>query len=290
MMNARLVREVAAARLIAGSEKRVTVEKLREQLLDVGEEGVWPEQIHRWASERGYRASVGAAGEWGELLEVRLRDRRLRAEEAQEVEAAAEPEGREAAEPEGREAAEPEGREAAEPEGREAAEPAEREEDWGQYATDPLLRSLKQQLSVQLRSELQESLPAYMVPSVLVVLDELPLTANGKVDRRGLPEPEQRPEVGEYVAPRTPMEEAVAQIWAEVLKLQRVGVHDNFFELGGHSLLATRAVARTRDVLAVDVPLRVLFERPTVEQVVQFIVSDTMSMGELDSIDDLIRT
>ncbi|HID62186.1 MAG TPA: non-ribosomal peptide synthetase, partial [Anaerolineae bacterium] len=109
-------------------------------------------------------------------------------------------------------------------------------------------------------------LPDYMVPSAFVTLDALPLTPTGKVDRRALPAPDgTRPEVENvYVAPRTPEEEIVAGIWAQILGLERVGIHDNFFELGGHSLLATRLASRLRDALQVEVPLRALFETPTV--------------------------
>jgi acyl carrier protein len=104
-----------------------------------------------------------------------------------------------------------------------------------------------------------------MVPSAFVVLEALPLTPNGKVDRKALPAPEDDAVVsGEYVAPRTPTEEVLAGIWRELLKLERVGVHDNFFELGGHSLLAMRVIARIREELAVDLPLRAVFETPSV--------------------------
>ena len=99
----------------------------------------------------------------------------------------------------------------------------------------------------ELRAHLKRSLPDYMVPSAFVVLEALPLTPNGKIDRRALPAPEADAVVrGEYVAPRTPVEEMLAGIWAEVLKLERVGVQDNFFELGGHSLLAIRVMERMR--------------------------------------------
>ncbi|MBA3712218.1 MAG: amino acid adenylation domain-containing protein [Pyrinomonadaceae bacterium] len=117
----------------------------------------------------------------------------------------------------------------------------------------------------ELRSFLKEKLPEYMVPSAYVVLDEIPLTPNGKVDRRGLPAPDEaRPALeGMYVAPRTAVEAAVTEIWAEVLKVEQVGIHDNFFELGGHSLLATLVISRVRKSLQVELPLRSLFESPT---------------------------
>ena len=120
--------------------------------------------------------------------------------------------------------------------------------------------------AAQLRSHLLEQLPVVMVPSAFVFLDSLPLTSNGKVDRKALPAPDPgRPESGQvYVAPRTPVEEMTAEIWAKVLKLDTFGVHDHFFDLGGHSLLATQAVSRLREAFGVDLPLRFLFDAPTV--------------------------
>jgi amino acid adenylation domain-containing protein len=111
-----------------------------------------------------------------------------------------------------------------------------------------------------LRAHLKQSLPDYMIPQAIVGLEALPLTPNGKIDRKALPVPEGRPEGLDYVAPRTPVEETLAGIWAEVLKIDRVGVHDNFFELGGHSLLATQVMARARDLFEVDLTVRALFE------------------------------
>jgi acyl carrier protein len=117
-----------------------------------------------------------------------------------------------------------------------------------------------------LRNFLANRLPAYMIPSAFVLLDRLPLTASGKLDRNALPAPDQsRPELDNFfVAPRTPAEQSMAGIWAEVLKLDKIGIHDNFFELGGHSLLATQLVSRLRDAFRVNLPLRSLFENPTV--------------------------
>jgi acyl-coenzyme A synthetase/AMP-(fatty) acid ligase/acyl carrier protein len=118
----------------------------------------------------------------------------------------------------------------------------------------------------ELRGFLRQVLPEHMVPAVFVPLAALPLTPNGKVDRRALPSPDgagagRR----EYVAPRSLTEELLAGIWAEVLKVERVGVHDSFFDLGGHSLLAAQVVSRVREAADLDLPLRALFQHPTLE-------------------------
>ncbi|MEH2234834.1 amino acid adenylation domain-containing protein [Nostoc sp.] len=118
----------------------------------------------------------------------------------------------------------------------------------------------------QLRTFLQDQLPDYMIPSAFVQMESFPLTSNGKVNRRILPEPTtSRPELAQtFVAPRTPTEEILAGIWRDVLGLEQVGIYDNFFNLGGHSLLATQVISLTRKAFKVELPLRSLFESPAI--------------------------
>ncbi len=120
--------------------------------------------------------------------------------------------------------------------------------------------------SGQIREYLEGRLPEFMLPGALTVLESLPLTANGKIDRRALPDSLYQSPRERYVAPRSPLEEVLAGIWAQVLQLGRIGVEDNFFHLGGHSLLATQVAYRIRRALRIDVPLRLLFEAPTVAE------------------------
>jgi acyl-coenzyme A synthetase/AMP-(fatty) acid ligase/acyl carrier protein len=140
-----------------------------------------------------------------------------------------------------------------------------------------------------LRSYLAEHLPAALVPSAFVFLDTLPLTANGKLDHRALPDPDPA-EAGtdsERAAPRTPLEEALAELWSEVLGVPRVGIHDDFFNLGGHSLLATRVIARLRTALGIELPLRTLFEVPTVSGLAGAIAERlVVARGEVEATSD----
>jgi acyl carrier protein len=115
----------------------------------------------------------------------------------------------------------------------------------------------------RLRARLKEQLPDYMVPSAIVLVPKIPLTPNGKVDRQALPEPEDV-KAKIYAAPTTPTEEAVAKIWNEVLRRDQISRDENFFDLGGHSLLATQVVSRIREQFRIELPIRALFESPTI--------------------------
>jgi hypothetical protein len=121
----------------------------------------------------------------------------------------------------------------------------------------------------EVRGALFEKLPAYMVPTSFVMLDQLPLTPSGKLDRRALPAPEYSgiESEREYVAPRTEVEELLAAIWTRLLKVERVGVNDNFFELGGHSVLVTRMISEVNSNFQVDISLRVVFETPIMSSI-----------------------
>jgi thioesterase domain-containing protein/acyl carrier protein len=128
--------------------------------------------------------------------------------------------------------------------------------------------------AAEVREHARALLPDYMVPTAWVFLDRLPLTPNGKVDRRALPAPEGGARTEEYVAPRTPVEEALTAIWADVLGVERLGVRDNFFELGGHSLLAVRLMSRIERQTGRRLPLHLLFRDSTVETLARHLDED----------------
>jgi amino acid adenylation domain-containing protein len=140
----------------------------------------------------------------------------------------------------------------------------------------------------ELRNFLGQLLPDYMIPSNFVFLKMLPLTANGKIDRAQLPAPEEaRPDLERvFVAPRTAVEKQLAEIWAEFLKFDEVGVNDNFFELGGHSLLATQVVSRIRKTFNCELLLRSLFESPTIAQLAAQIEDTELLLAEIEQLSD----
>ncbi len=141
-----------------------------------------------------------------------------------------------------------------------------------------------------LREYLRGKLPEYLLPSAFVLLEKLPLLPSGKVNKNALPAPEITREAvaDEYVAPRTAMEEMIANIWSELLGVERVGVYDNFFELGGHSLLAARIIVRLRDKFAVDVPLRIMFDTPNVADLALAVMERQTEMLHLSETNNVL--
>jgi amino acid adenylation domain-containing protein/non-ribosomal peptide synthase protein (TIGR01720 family) len=135
--------------------------------------------------------------------------------------------------------------------------------------------------TAELRAFLRHSLPEFMVPATFVNLTSMPISPNGKVDRRALPQPVGGSErKGDYLAPRTPIEELLAGIWSDLLRVEEIGVYDDFFELGGHSLQGIRLVARIREVLGVDLPVRALFQAPTLAALAASIADEMLRRVE----------
>ncbi|PIG93642.1 non-ribosomal peptide synthetase [Gloeocapsopsis sp. IPPAS B-1203] len=148
------------------------------------------------------------------------------------------------------------------------------------------------ELTTNLRQFLQQKLPDYMLPSAFVILDTLPLTSNGKVDRQALPAPDHnRFDIAtSLVAPRTPIEKALAEIWSELLHIEFIGIHENFFEIGGHSLLATQLLSRIRQQFQVDLPLKIIFTVGfTIAELAKIIREYQLQQVETDDIVALLQ-
>lgn len=234
--NARLTSEVKALELLRSSGGPVTAKELREVLRSADEPGAEPEEFWELGRELGHDVEVRWSGSDGDgCFDVDFRRPgpvpRQSRDGAVRLTAG-----------------------------------MERRRSWGAYANDPLFGKAVRNLVPQLREYLKGKLPEHMVPSAFVVLDALPLNPNGKIDRKALPAPDRaQPHLEDtYVAPQGPAEQAVAAVWVQVLGLERVGTHDNFFELGGHSLLATQVLSHRQQAYPVNIPLRRLFEEPTV--------------------------
>ena len=157
-------------------------------------------------------------------------------------------------------------------------------DDAGQKRLIAYVTTQPENTSAEIKAALRDRLPEYMVPSEIILLEQFPLTTNGKIDRRALPSPtNSRDEVASYVEPRTPMEELVAQIWTEFLGVQRPGREDNFFELGGHSLLAMRMLSRLRQVFNCEIELRAVFHFPILRDLAAHLESLT-SQTQLNAV------
>jgi acyl-coenzyme A synthetase/AMP-(fatty) acid ligase/acyl carrier protein len=136
----------------------------------------------------------------------------------------------------------------------------------------------------QLRGFLKERLPDFMIPSAFVALEQMPLTPNGKLDRKALPVPDEAQLRSQtpFASPRSPLEELLADVWAEVLGVERVGIHDDFFEMGGQSILATQLISKIQQILPVELPLRTIFEAPTVAELATAIEQSQQSLDDAE--------
>ncbi|PMZ88008.1 non-ribosomal peptide synthetase [Pseudomonas sp. FW305-42] len=156
------------------------------------------------------------------------------------------------------------------------------------YLVPNALPEAEDGLRAELKAHLGASLPDYMVPMYLVLLERMPLLPNGKLDRKALPAPDTRQSQPAYLAPVSELEQQLAALWAEVLQVERVGLGDDFFELGGHSLLAAQLISKINSGLGIDIPLRLLFEKPQLNDFAQACASTGLSLSE-DGLSDIER-
>lgn len=142
----------------------------------------------------------------------------------------------------------------------------------------------------ELRNYLNKQLPEFMVPSHFVFMNSFPVTPNGKIDRKALPEPDRtRPELeATFVEPRNQVEEVLAGIWSELLNIEKVGINDNFFDLGGHSILVVQLVSRIREVFQEELPLRSVFEHPTILELAELLLEDPQKRARIEKTAELI--
>ena len=234
LMNARVEDELRCLDLIEHAGLG-TVGELAAQVAAAPRAGIDPEDLHRMAERHGYRALLSpAAGRRPGRFDARFV------------------------------------RNGAEPPPAPVARPPAAPRNWADYANNPLLAVQGAALAPVLRQHLAATLPEFMIPASFLWLDRLPLTANGKVDRKALPLPELGGDKSvPYRAPREAREQVLAELFQDLLGVQRVGIDDDFFALGGHSLLATRLASQVRAVLGTELAVRTVFESPTVAQLAE---------------------
>jgi acyl carrier protein len=175
-------------------------------------------------------------------------------------------------------------------EGRKVEEESEVKEVRRRNGNEPLKGGYRRKVSKELKEYLEERVPEIMVPSEIIVMDDLPKTANGKIDRKALPAPSayQAKESAFFVAPQSPVEESLAGIWCELLGIDRVGVDDDFFVIGGHSLLATQLISRIRTVFDLELSLQDFFKAPSIRKVAEVIEEAIITKTGSSKIDELL--
>jgi amino acid adenylation domain-containing protein len=242
--NGRVVREAAVRRLIESADDRLEAGALRRQVSELGVEGVSPEKFWELGEAHNYDVSVSWDPRAAECYEAQLVDRAV-PRALHQI----------------------------------SAPPLEEAKPWTAFANDPLDSGFRQQLVPHLREHLKARLPEYMMPSAWIVIKQMPLTLNGKLDRSALPQPQGRPEdMGDYVAPQTAVERQLAELWSHLLQVDQVGLEDNFFELGGHSLHGMKLIAKIAERFSVRLPVIAVFQYPTVARMAQ-VVESLRSVG-----------
>jgi amino acid adenylation domain-containing protein len=260
--NARLQREARTLQLLSEPDEYRTVEEILSALEDEGlETGVDPEEIWDLSAQSSYAVNIcSASGADGRF------DLMFKRQDARAVfDAQLFPP---------------------------FVEEPERARPLGSYTNNPLQEKLVQKLVPELRGYLLEKLPDYMVPSSFIMLDSMPLTPNGKVNRQALPDQDGlRPQLETtYVAPKTEVERAIAGIWQEALHLEKVGLHDNFFDLGGHSLLMVQVQSRLQEIFEREISLIDMFKCPTISLMTKYFRSEQGEQPSLQASQERAET
>jgi acyl carrier protein len=254
--NSRVEREVRMVEELKRARGEERVEEIWERIREEESREEEPEMMYEVGEEEGYRVEV-RWGEGAKEMEVEYKKGERKWKEV---------------------------------EGRIEAEEREENEERRRKGNEPLKGAYWRKMSKELREYLEERVPEIMVPSEIVVMDDLPKTANGKIDRKALPAPSayQAKESAFFVAPQSPIEESLAGIWRELLGIDRVGVDDDFFVLGGHSLLATQLISRVRTIFDLEVSLQDFFMAPSIKKMAEVIEEAMFAKTSSSKIDELL--
>ncbi|NER52861.1 MAG: amino acid adenylation domain-containing protein, partial [Symploca sp. SIO1A3] len=257
LVNGRVANDLGLVELLSKPESKQNVQQLRQQLEEKPVNGIDPEKLYELSSDLGYSLELC----WSAQSNPELMDGVFVRSELAKEGIVLTP----------------------------LTQKSVVAGNWHHHGNNPLSSQVGKQLIPQLRDYLEERLPEYMVPSGFMVLSQLPLTPNGKVDRKALPVPDVVSNLStEYVAPQTETQKTLAEIWKEVLGIQKVGIHDNFFDLGGHSLMATQVVSRVRQAFGIDVPLTTLFENSTIAELSENLVEQQLEQVDSNILEQIL--